>query len=42
MRSLADQEYQNTSHIDPVKLVNDPRWREIREAAARFRALLRR
>jgi hypothetical protein len=37
MRQLSDE---TPAHIKPADLIDDPRWRKIREAAARFRVLL--
>ena len=37
MRQLSDQ---TPSHIEPDDLIDDPRWREIREAATHFYKLL--
>ena len=37
MRELSDQ---TPEHIKPADLIDDPRWQEIREAAARFYKLL--
>ena len=37
MRELSDQ---TPEHIKPSELIDDPRWRKIRKAAARFRKLL--
>lgn len=37
LRRLSDE---TSAHIDPAELIDDPRWRKIRDAAARFRALL--
>lgn len=38
MRQLSDH---TPNHINPADLIDDPRWQEIREAAARFHQLLR-
>ena len=32
---------QTPEHIEPAELIDDPRWRKIREAAARFHTLLK-
>jgi len=32
---------QTPEHIEPSELIDDPRWRKIREAAARFHTLLK-
>jgi hypothetical protein len=37
MRELSKQ---TAEHIDPSNLIDDPRWRKVREAAARFATLL--
>lgn len=37
MRQLS---HETPAHIRPADLIDDPRWREIRQSAARFRALL--
>ncbi|HWD60179.1 MAG TPA: hypothetical protein VG308_17975 [Stellaceae bacterium] len=37
MRDLSDQ---TPEHIEPEALIDDPRWQEIRNAAARFAKLL--
>jgi hypothetical protein len=37
MRNLANQ---TPDHIEPADLIDDPRWKKIREAAARFSVLL--
>jgi hypothetical protein len=37
MRNLSNQ---TPEHIEPGDLIDDPRWKTIREAAARFSALL--
>ena len=37
MNALSDQ---TPEHIEPENLIDDPRWREIRKAAARFHKLL--
>ena len=37
MRKLSDE---TPSHIQPASLIDDPRWREVREAAARFSTIL--
>src|SRR6185295_14328021 len=38
MRELSDQ---TPEHLKPSELIDDPRWRKIRKAAARFHKLLR-
>jgi len=37
MRELSKQ---TAEHLDPANLIDDPRWRKVREAAARFTTLL--
>jgi hypothetical protein len=37
---MRDLSRQTTEHIEPANLIDDPRWKNIREAAARFSALL--
>jgi hypothetical protein len=37
MRKLSDE---TPNHIQPSSLIDDPRWRAVREAAARFSTLL--
>lgn len=37
MRELSDQ---TPDHIEPADLIDDPRWRRVRQAAARFLKLL--
>lgn len=37
MRELSKQ---TPGHIDPSMLIDDPRWRKVRKAAARFAAVL--
>ncbi len=37
MKRLSDE---TPNHIPPLSLIDDPRWREVREAAARFSTLL--
>jgi hypothetical protein len=41
MRELSDKTDRATGHIKPSELIDDPRWQEIRRAAADFRKLLR-
>jgi hypothetical protein len=40
-RLMRDLSRQTPQHIEPDDLIDDPRWKRIREAAARFSALLR-
>lgn len=40
MERLLKDMPQGYRFIDPLKLIDDPRWNEIREAATRFSALL--
>jgi hypothetical protein len=41
VRLMSDLADHTPEHIAPEALIDDPRWQEIRKAAARFRELLR-
>ena len=40
VKLMNDLARQTPEHIEPADLIDDPRWKRIREAAARFSALL--
>jgi hypothetical protein len=40
VKLMRDLSRQTPKHIEPADLIDDPRWKTIREAAARFSALL--